>query len=189
MAMPELVVDTASVVIRGIFDVKPLSPHDLAEQGLIDSSQLSDATQKFNTDEISIFETKRIRFFGNRELLQFTAQQADEFEPLRDFASGTIRLLNSPQLSVLGINRDVHFAVESAAKWHAVGDALVPKGIWEGLLSYPGMTSLTIQSKRDGKYSGFSQILKNYEEAIASSVFLAIKVCCHNEQARRTFGP
>ena len=173
MIVPELVINTATVVVRGSFDVKPLAPQNLADQGLIDSDQLSDATQRFNTDDISIFETKRIKFLGNRELLQFTAQEADEFEPLRDFASGALRILDSPQIGVLGINRDVHFAVGSAAKWHAVGDTLVPKAICENLLNYPGTTSLTIQGMRSGIYSGFSQITIQPSNFVPQGVFVS----------------
>src|SRR5579859_6618918 len=108
MAIPELAIDTASIVLKGVFEVGILSPQNLADQGLIDAGQLADAIQKFSTNDISIFETKRIRFIGNQQLLQFTAQEADDFEPLRDLAAGALRLLNSSQLSVLGINHDVH---------------------------------------------------------------------------------
>jgi hypothetical protein len=45
MAIPELAIDTVTVVIRGHFDVAVLSPKNLVEQGLIDSSELADAEQ------------------------------------------------------------------------------------------------------------------------------------------------
>jgi hypothetical protein len=172
MAIPELAIDTASVILRGLFDVTVLSPQNLAEQGLIDPGQLADATQKFSTNEISIFETKRIRFVCNQQVLQFTAQQADEFEPLRDLALGALRLLPAPQVSVLGINRDVHFAVLSDAAWHAVGDTLAPKYIWEDLVKFPGMASLAIQGQRPGKYAGFSQITIAPSNIVTQAVFV-----------------
>lgn len=172
MAIPELAINTVSVVIKGLFDVTVLSPKNLAEQGLIDSGQLADAEQKFSNNEISVFETKRIKFVGNRQLLQFTAQQADEFEPLRDLAVGALRLLPEPQIGVLGINHDVHFAVATSNAWHAAGDALVPKPIWEGLVKFPGTASVIIQGQRPGSYAGFVQITVQPSIQVPQGVFM-----------------
>ena len=139
MAIPELAIDTASIVIKGRFDPSKLSPDELALQGLLTSSDMAQATQKFFGGNISIFETKAIRILINQDAIQLTAQQADEFAPLRDLAVNILRWLKDEPVGVLGINRDVHFATETDEQWHAVGDALVPKDIWEGVLRDPGM--------------------------------------------------
>jgi hypothetical protein len=104
--------------------------------------------------------------------LQFTAQQADEFEPLRDLVVGVLRLIPEPQLGVLGINHDVHFGVASPAAWHATGDALVPKEIWEDLVEFPGTASVIIQGQRPGKYAGFVQITVQPSSQMPQGVFV-----------------
>ena len=92
MAMPELAIDTTSIVMKGSFDPSVLSPKNLAEQGLIDSKQISEAIQRFSTSDLSILETQRMRFLANKEAIQLTAQEAAEFESLRDLAVGILRL-------------------------------------------------------------------------------------------------
>jgi len=173
MATPELVINTASIVLRGVFEVSVLSPQNLADQGLIDANELADATQKFSANNISVLETKRIKFIGNQQLLQFTAQEADDFEPLRDLASGALRLLDSSQLSVLGINHDIHFATANPAAWHAVGDALAPKGIWDDILKLAGTASITIQGERAGKYAGYTQVTVQPSNLVKQGVFVS----------------
>jgi hypothetical protein len=173
MPMPELAVDTAAIVIKGSFEPSRLSPTELANQGLVTAGQLTDAVQKFSTDDISIFETKRIRFVANREIIELTAQQSDEFEPLRDLAVGILRLFISESVSVLGINRNVHFAAKDEEAWDAVGDALTPKGIWSAILDAPGMLSLTLQAARPGKFEGYRQITIQPSNSIRNGVFVS----------------
>lgn len=173
MAAPELAIDTASIVIKGSFSPSVLSPKELATQGLITNTQLSDATQKFATDEIAILETLRFRFLVNKDIMQLTAQQSDEFEPLRDLAVGILRIFTSEPVSVLGINRDTHFIAKSEDAWDALGDALTPKEIWEDLLEAPGMASLTIQGARVSNYDGYRQITVQPSNLVSQGVFVA----------------
>jgi hypothetical protein len=173
MAIPELAIDTASIVIKGSFRPSVVSPKELVTQGLIATSQVSDAAQKFSTDDISILETQRIRFLANRETIQITAQQADEFEVLRDLAVGVLRLFASESISVMGINRDAHFVAGDVNAWHAVGDALVPKEIWSDTLELAGMASLTIQAARSGQYQGYRQITVQPSGLVPQGVYVA----------------
>jgi|GEM_PF-758470 len=173
MSMPELAVDTATIVIKGSFDPNLLSPAELVNQGLVASSQLSDAVQKFSAPDISILETERIRLVANREVIEITAQQSDEFEPMRDLAVGILRTLTSASIGMLGINRNVHFAAKNEQAWDAVGDALVPKEIWSGILDAPGMSSLALQAARPGKYEGYRNVTIQPSNAITNGVFVS----------------
>jgi hypothetical protein len=45
----------------------------------------------------------------------------------------------------MGLNRMMHFPIESDEKWHALGDRLAPKEGWNGILGgRPGMAGLDI---------------------------------------------
>jgi hypothetical protein len=173
MAMPELAVDTVSIVIRGAFIPSDLWPQQLADQGLVTAQDLSDATQRFSNNDISILETQRIRFLANHERIQLTAQQADEFEPLRDLAVGILRLFTTAAVGAMGINRDVHFAAASIDEWHAVGDTLVPKEIWSGTLDFVGLSSVTLTGARESEYQGYRQVTIQSSNIVTNGVFVS----------------
>jgi len=109
MSAPELAIDTASIVIKGVFEPDKLPPQELVAQGLIESKQLTEANQRFSNNDISILETTTVRLVIDRDTIQTTAQLAEAFEPMRDLAVVILRLFNSAKISVMGMNREVHF--------------------------------------------------------------------------------
>jgi hypothetical protein len=171
--MPELAVDTAAIVIRGRFDPTKLSVKELVDQELLAPHYLSQATQRLSTDDISLLETKSFRFLANRELIQLAAQEADEFSPLRDTAVNLLRLLKDEPISLLGINRDVHFAATNVNAWHAVGDTFAPKEVWDGTLELVGMASLVLQALRPDLYQGYRQITLQPSAVIPQGVYVS----------------
>ncbi len=172
MTAPELVIDTASIVIKGTFDPAKLSPQELVAQGLLESKDITEASQRFSTADISILETTKLRFAINSDTIQMTAQLAEEFEPMRDLAVGMLRLSTSATVSVMGMNRDVHFTTPSIESWHSVGDTIVPKDIWSGVLEAPGMASVTLKSARSGTYGGYRQIMVQSSNLVQQGVFV-----------------
>jgi hypothetical protein len=48
----------------------------------------------------------------------------------------------------MGLNRVMHFKMDSEKSWHAFGDKIAPKDVWKGVLEEPGLTSLTMQGPR-----------------------------------------
>lgn len=154
----ELAIDTASVVIRGSFDPARFSVSELESQGLISVAEISTALQKFSTDDFVLVETQQFRFLGNREVLQFNAQQPDQFTLLRDLAVNVLRLFKDDKVSALGMNRESHFAAASQSQWHKIGDTLSPKDIWDGVMEHVGTAALIVQGARKDLYLGFRQV-------------------------------
>ncbi len=71
--------------------------------------------------------------------------------PLRDLAIGIFAILEHTPLRMMGLNRSLHYRMESEERWHAFGHYLAPKKAWQGLFeSPPGLRSLTIEAKRSG---------------------------------------
>jgi hypothetical protein len=173
MAVPELAVDTVSIVMRGVFDPSKLSSKELVAQNLFSSDDLCKATQKFSNNDTSILDTEAIRFLANKELIQLTALDADEFAPLRDLAVNILRWLNEAKIGALGINRDSHFAVESKREWHAVGDSISPKNIWDGVLDDVGLASVTLQALRANLFAGYQQITIQASNLISQGIFVS----------------
>jgi hypothetical protein len=171
-SMPELAIDTATIVLRGKFDPGILSAKELFAEGLISSSDLSQASQKFSTKDIAIFETETIKVLANRELIQLTSQSSEEFDSLRDLAVNILRLLEGQSLGVMGINRDVHFSVETAGAWHAIGDRLVPKDEWAHTLGSAGLSSLVLQAIREDLYEGFRVITIQTSSLVPQGIYV-----------------
>jgi hypothetical protein len=173
MPAPELAIDTASVVIRGAFDPAAFSINELENQGLTSREEISGALQKFSTSDFVLLETQQLRFLGNREVLQFNAQQPDQFSLLRDFAVNVLRLFKDDKISVLGMNREAHFVAKTQAEWHKIGDALVPKDVWDGVMHHVGMASMTVQGAREDKYLGFRQVTVQPSALVPQGVFVS----------------
>jgi hypothetical protein len=50
----------------------------------------------------------------------------------------------------MGLNYQMHFAMESEKAWHQIGDRLAPKEGWNGVLEgRPGLLSMTILTQKD----------------------------------------
>lgn len=148
----------ASVVIRGYFNPPIFSPKWFFDQQLIGAAE-------FRASEIEVI-TRDVAFFGmgwlgcqvSSETLQLTTTNPEEFERLRDAAIGVLRLLSHTPVAALGINREFHVHIERNEDYHAIGDALTPKFIWEKHLKLPGMKSVTIEGLRPDDYNGRVQV-------------------------------
>jgi hypothetical protein len=173
MTAPELAIDTASIVIKGTFEPDKFPPQELVTQGLVEAKSLTEASQRFSTNEISILETATIRLAIGRDTIQMTAQLAEAFEPMRDLAVGILRLSSSTKMSVLGMNREVHFATSNVASWHAVGDTIVPKDLWSGVLDVAGMASVTLKAARGDINGGYRQITVQPSALVPQGVFVS----------------
>ena len=121
----------------------------MAAEGLIGQREADDAV-------IDLLETGFCGVnFGNYQLLvtldrfQLSTHHEPYFNVIRDLAVGLFRTLRHSPLTKLGINSDEHYQLKDAAQWHRFGHLLAPKvGIWDSVLSNPGMRSLTVEGCR-----------------------------------------
>lgn len=141
-----------NIVLIGSFNPKIFHPAWFAAEGLIQKQEAEEAEIEIIHSDVSIFRCGWLRVEVTRERF-YAGTVQESFDPLiRDLVLGTFNLLRYTPIIQMGVNRDMQFPVESEDAWHAVGHALAPKGIWEGILEKPGMLSLTMQGhlRRDG---------------------------------------
>jgi hypothetical protein len=70
--------------------------------------------------------------------------------PLQDLILGTCYVLEHTPVQAMGMNRVLHFAMESEEAWHRLGDKLAPKEPWNDILKgRPGMRNLDILTQRE----------------------------------------
>ena len=154
MALPELALDEVNVVVKGAFNPGIFSPAWLLGQDLIGNEEYEAAAVEVITREVAIFSVGWLRCQVTIDQLLFATTKADESERLRDAVVGVLRALAHTPIGALGINRVVHFDVGDFERWHAIGDALVPKAPWEGVLILPGMKNVGILAVRPDLYGG-----------------------------------
>ena len=135
----------ASIVLVGSFNPRIFQPEWFARQGLLAREQVDAAEIKIIVSQVAHFETEQfILQVTEDRFAAFTKPNANPV-PLRDLVQGTFFILEHTPVSAMGLNHYAHISLETEAAWHQLGDKLVPKDPWSGVLKErPGMQSLTI---------------------------------------------
>jgi hypothetical protein len=170
---PPLAADGTTVVFVGEFRPVWISPAWLHDHGQISDAELAKVQfELFIPNEATIFKVGWVRCVGNAQQLQFETQQEAEFERLRDLAVAVLRAMPDLELSMMGINRIVHFEVPSLDAWHAVGDNLVRNDLMNNVLHLSGMRSVTFWGTRQDMYGGRIQVQVEPSFQFPRSVFV-----------------
>lgn len=158
MDLPQLVSDIYQVVVRGDFRPVNVSPSWLRDLNLIGDPEHEEATfEVLLPNEIAIFNAGWLRCQATPDNLTLQTDQQAEVERLRDLVVGMLRALDKP-VSLLGINRTVHFTLRNTKQWHSVGDHVVHNEMWDGILTLPGMRAAIYWGQRSDKYAGRIQV-------------------------------
>lgn len=163
---------SASVVVLGRFNPAIFSPAWLLRHGLISAGEADDATVEVILAHAAIFETAWLRCQVTDDRLQLVTGDPQEFDRLRDAAMGVLRILNQTPIGAMGINHDSHHVIENVDEWHNVGDLLVPKEGWEGVLRLPGMRSVVVEGVRPDHYMGYIRVSVQPSEVIVPGIFI-----------------
>lgn len=143
-------IDGLSIVIIGAFNPAIFHPSWFSQLNLLGDREIQTATDDPNL----VVSREATQFVADwfvcqvlTDRLQLSTAEPDAMESLRDIAHAVLTELPHTPLSALGINRDVHWKMPSEARWHALGDFLVPKTPWARLLyGRVGLRSLLVQS-------------------------------------------
>lgn len=163
-----------TIVLLGSFNPHIFQPAWFASQNLLKKDEADAAKIEFINRELVVFSTDwvRIEVISERVLLGTT--QAQAFEWLRDLAVGTFRVLRHTPIDKLGINRDIHFKIDTEDKWHAIGHRLAPKEVWKDLLIEPGMAGLTIRGRRPDEHNGALNVRVEPSNKVKPGVFVSV---------------
>ena len=163
-----------SIVLLGKLNPSIFQPNWFSQQGLISLKESENAKITVIHQDIVSFDLDWVNILITRERCSFTSLQ-ELFEPLRDLAFGTFKILKHTPLSQMGINHRIHCKFESEEKWHELGHKLAPKEIWNTVLDKPGMKSLTImQSVRTDGYKGAINVTVEPSLKIPIGIFIGI---------------
>jgi hypothetical protein len=147
--MPKtLEIDSASIVILGSFNPAIFHPIWFKANELIKTEEADKAKLEITNPAISIFQVEWFRLQVETQRFLIQTESETHFELLSDLVIGTFSLLEHTPVSAMGLNRVMHFKMDSEKSWHAFGDKIAPKDVWKGVLEEPGLTSLTMQGPR-----------------------------------------
>ena len=168
----EVKLESHSIVLLGDFNPKILHPFWFAAYDLIPKKEADEAELVVSHPEVTEFRLEWMRLGVVRDKFAATAWQSSYYEHLRDLVTGTFKILRHTPLRMMGINRQMHFQLESQLEWHGFGHKLAPKEIWDGLLEQPGMQSLSIQGVRDDGLQGSINVKVQPSPKVENGVFL-----------------
>ena len=105
------------------------------------------AKVKILAPQVCEFETERFYIQVTEDRFMALSKPAANPAPLLDLVAGTFFVLEHTPVTALGLNRMMHFSLDSEEHWHQVGNKLAPKEAWSDILpDRPGMRSLSIES-------------------------------------------
>lgn len=174
MSLSKLEIQGHSIVFVGSFNPAIFQPAWFSHENLIREAEAEQANIEIIRREIVSFSTDKFRIEVLPERMLLATTQNSFYEPLRDLALGTFRTLRHTPITNMGINRDFHFKVESESTWHAIGDKLAPKDLWDSVLTQPGLKGLTIQGKRPDEYHGAIFVRAEPSTKVHPGIFINI---------------
>lgn len=143
-----------SIVFLGHFVPSLISPAWLRLHELIGADELKKALVQVIIPPTSIFNVDWLGVNVTEQKLILQTSIPQEFDRIRDVAVGVLRSLETPQISAVGINTDMHWLSPDIDSFNNFGDVLVPKDFWLDLMKLPGTASVTIRGVRDDQWAG-----------------------------------
>jgi hypothetical protein len=138
--------DEFCVVLVG--DFSPLSIHPLWLQyvNIVSPEEANESSIEVHSRQITLFKLAKFNFRITTSRLQISTHDADAALRMPFIVTGIVRALPQQIIRYVGLNRDPVFT-GSESDWHSIGNALVPKGLWAGLIRDPGMMSVELVGK------------------------------------------
>jgi hypothetical protein len=171
---PQLAIQGVNIVLRGNFNPVIFHPTWLAAQGLIRFQEADAAEIEIVHPQIAQFTAEWLQISVTTDRFQASTTQEPYYEPLRDLVVGIFDLVVQTPLTVLGINRNFHYRLESESAWHAVGHRLVPKQDWKEVLLNPGMLTLVVEGKRPDNLEGYIRVKVEPSAKVTSGVYIEV---------------
>lgn len=185
----EPAISSVSIVLLGSFNPPIFSPDWFARHNLISSNEATTAQLTILHRQIADFSTEQFSIQVTPDRFQATTHQ-EPFQLLSDFVVRTFReFLSHTPIHALGINREIHFKVESSEERDRIGYKLAPPDVWGKWAQYlkadrgqhhGGMVSLVMQQKdTNDRPSGYIQATVRPSQDIPSNVGIFVQVNDH----------
>jgi len=169
--IPEI--DGSSIVVLGSFNPAIFHPLWFKINQLIRPEEADSAKLEVTHPAVSIFSLEWFKL--QVEMERFVVETTDKanFGPISDLVLGTFSILDHTPVRALGMNRVMHFKMDSIEKWHAFGHMIAPKDVWHGIMERPGLRSLTMEDPRDDPL-GFTRVRIEPSKRVDPGIFIEV---------------
>ena len=175
MMLPELAVDTAAVVVTGLFRPEVMTPKWLRDQDLISRDDFDECVIEQVAAFATVLNLPHLALTVTTDRIQVLSREDGIAEQARDLIMGILRSVpDDTPVASLGINRMVHFICDSDTAYHAIGDRLAPKNHWNKLLGPSGTNDLQIRGARKDGWRGSVVVQVQPSTGIPLGVFVAL---------------
>lgn len=173
---PEL--ESAHIVLRGDFNPAIFHPSWLAARELIKEDEAESAEISVITSDLAVFD---VEWFSLRVTKDFFAARSNDpsrYLFLRDLVVGIFTFLEFTPQKQLGLNRDMHFKVDSETRYHDLGDSWAPKDAWKGVLigerekGLPGLRSITMEGNRKGSTAKYIRVKVEPSARVTPGIYI-----------------
>jgi hypothetical protein len=166
-------IEAASIVVLGSFNPAMFHPLWFKMNQLIRPEEAESAKLEVTHPQISIFSLEwcRLQVETGRFVVEVTDRAS--FGLISDLVLGTFTILDQTPITAMGLNRSMHFKMDSREKWHAFGDMdmLAPKEVWAKIMAKPGLVSLIMQEPRETP-EGFLRVKVEPSGRIDPGIFI-----------------
>ena len=162
------------IVLVGDFNPKIFQPAWFGAEELLRKGEADGAQVEIIHPEVVIFSLEWLRLEVTRDRFSAATKMEAYDEVVRDLIVGTFRLLRHTPLRKMGVNREMHFQMQSEDQWNEIGHSLAPKTLWENVLEKPGMRSMVIQGMRQDELKGYIQVAVEPSTQVHPGVYMRV---------------
>jgi len=143
-------IEEVNLVLLGSFNPAIFQPAWFGAHEIIRPGEAEDAAIEVIHPEISSFKAGEwLRIKVTQSTFHAESIDGAHHSFIPDLVLKVFGLLEHTPLTAMGINRHMHLRMADIERWHAFGDLLVPKQVWDGLLEgRSGLKSLVVEGGR-----------------------------------------
>lgn len=164
MTDPKPKIEAAVCVLRGSFNPAILHPSWLVARDLITQEDADSCKIAVVSPDVTSFDCEWFTLQVTQDSFSAHSNDPSRYSFLQELVIGIFSFLEYTPLKMLGLNRRMHFKVDSEARWHELGDQLAPKEPWKEVLlgprtdGIPGLRSLTMEGNREGSEAKYLRV-------------------------------
>jgi hypothetical protein len=167
--------ESTTVILLGSFNPRIFDPLWFSENQLLPAEEAKRAeVQMIDRDFCRLhFGWAELVVVQGRLQLRATPETVADAQ-IRDLLVGLLKLLPHTPIEVGSIHHRADLAIAGEEQWHAVGDALAPNPLWEGILDQPRLFDFAMQGSRPDDLPGAIKVRIQPSRVVEPGVFMNV---------------
>ncbi len=175
MAPPRIHTQSTIVVLLGSFNPRIFEPLWFSRNELVPEQETSKAEVQLINREFCHVAFGWVDLIVTEDRLQAetTSETVNEGQ-IRDLLVGVLKLLPHTPITGGSIHHQTEIAIKTEEEWHAIGHALAPKAMWDGVLDKPGMFDFAMLGVRPDDLRGAIRVRIRPSQVVQPGIFLNV---------------